>query len=145
MGASRYAHRSFRLFRGVEVNIAADGALECPDPLLAPFEYVVAGVHDRFGLPVEEQTARLIRALANLRVTVLAHPTGRQMPSVQGCALDMEAVLRACARPGVLVEINANPRRLDLDWRWHCRAVELGCHFCINTDAHAAADMRHMR
>jgi DNA polymerase (family 10) len=76
---------------------------------------------------------------------MLAHPTGRLRPDHEGGEMDLDAVLRACAANGVVVEINANPRRLDLDWRWHQRAMDMGCLFCVSPDAHGVDELDHVR
>src|SRR5439155_5888405 len=107
--------------------------------------YVVASVHSRFSLEEEAQTARMVRAVSHPRTTILGHLTGRLLLSRKGYALDVETVLRACAEHGVAVEINADPHRLDLDWRWHQRGLELGCLFSINPDAHTISELDLVR
>jgi DNA polymerase (family 10) len=101
----------------------------------------VASVHSRFRLPREAQTERMLRAVANPRTTILGHMTGRQLLRRPGYDVDIEQILAACAQHGVAIEINANPWRLDLDWRWHARALELGCMMSINPDAHSTAEL----
>ena len=95
----------------------------------------------RFRLDTEAQTARIVRAVSNPYTTILGHLTGRLLLRREGYGVDIEEVLSACAQYGVAVEINANPHRLDLDWRWHRRAVELGCMLSINPDAHSADEL----
>jgi DNA polymerase (family 10) len=136
----RYGSR-FRIFKGIESDILPDGSLDYPDHVLASFDFVVASVHSRFKLDGKEQTARLVRAVANPRTTILGHMTGRQLLRRPGYDLDVEKVLVACAKHGVAVEINANPWRLDLDWRWHQRALDLGCMMSINPDAHSTTEI----
>ena len=126
----------FRLFKGIEVDIMADGSLDYDDGLLATFDFVVASIHSHFGLSKEEQTERLLRAAGHPAVTILGHPTGRLLLAREGYALDMEAVLEAAAAHGVAVELNSHPQRLDLDWRLCRRAKELGVAVAINPDAH---------
>ena len=109
--------------------------------MLARFDFVVASVHSRFRLDTEAQTARIVRAVSNPYTTILGHLTGRLLLRREGYGVDIEEVLSACAQYGVAVEINANPHRLDLDWRWHRRAVELGCMLSINPDAHSADEL----
>jgi DNA polymerase (family 10) len=133
--------RGFRIFKGIEADILADGSLDYPDEVLARFDFVVASVHSRFRLPSAEQTARIVRAVSNPHTTILGHMTGRQLLRRPGYEVDVEEVLKACAEHGVAVEINANPWRLDLDWRWHRRALELGCMMSINPDAHSTAEL----
>jgi DNA polymerase (family 10) len=131
----------FRIFKGIESDILPDGSLDYPDEVLATFDFVVASVHSRFKLDHDVQTERLIRAVANPFTTILGHMTGRQLLRRPGYKIDVEQVLAACARHGVAVEINANPWRLDLDWRWHRKALELGCMMSINPDAHATEEI----
>jgi DNA polymerase (family 10) len=131
----------FRVLKGIESDIRADGSLDYPDAVLARFDFVVASVHSRFRLEAEEQTARIIRAVKSPYTTILGHMTGRQLLRRPGYALDVEKVLAACARYGVAIEVNANPWRLDLDWRWHTRALELGCMLSINPDAHSITEL----
>jgi DNA polymerase (family X) len=90
---------------------------------------------------VAAQTARLVRAVANPYTTILGHMTGRQLLRRPGYEVGIETVSHACAEHGVAVEINANPWRLDLDWRWHQRALELGCMLSINPDAHSISEI----
>lgn len=132
---------AFRIFKGIESDILSDGSLDYPDDILDRFDFVVASVHSRFRLDRDTQTRRIIRAVENPYTTILGHMTGRQLLRRPGYDVDIEAVLRACALTGVAVEINANPWRLDLDWRWHSLALELGCLMSINPDAHSVAEL----
>jgi len=109
--------------------------------VLERFDFVVASVHSRFRLGRDEQTKRIIIAVANPYTTNLGHLTGRQLLRRPGYEVDVEAVLKACAKHGVAVEINANPWRLELDWRRHRKALELGCLLSINPDAHSIAEL----
>jgi DNA polymerase (family 10) len=109
--------------------------------LLATFDYVVASVHTHFNLSEAEMTARIIRAISNPRVTMLGHATGRLLLRRDGYRVDLEAVLQAAAKHGTLVEINAHPKRLDIDWI-HCkRAKALGVKLVINPDAHSTDEL----
>jgi len=137
--------RGFRIFKGIESDILPDGSLDYPDDVLRHFDFVVASIHGQFRMDREQQTERLLRAAANPFVTILGHMTGRQLLRRPGYDIDIERVLKACADHGVAVEINANPWRLDLDWRWHQRGRELGCVFSINPDAHSIAELDLMR
>ncbi|WP_147022517.1 DNA polymerase/3'-5' exonuclease PolX [Microvirga aerophila] len=137
---ARYQGR-FRIFKGIESDILEDGSLDYPDEVLARFDFVVASVHSRFKLDAKTQTERIIRAVSNPFTTILGHMTGRLLRRREGYQIDIETVLEACARHGVAVEINAHPQRLDLDWRWHQRALELGCMVSINPDAHGVAEL----
>jgi DNA polymerase (family 10) len=118
----RYAGK-FRIFKGIESDILADGSLDYPDEVLRRFDFIVASVHGQFRKDKSEQTERILRAVANPFVTVLGHMTGRQLLRRPGYDVEVENILAACARHRVAVEINANPWRLDLDWRWHGRAL----------------------
>jgi DNA polymerase (family 10) len=131
----------FRILKGIESDILPDGSLDYPDEVLASFDFVVASVHGRFKLGRKEQTERILRAVAHPRTTILGHMTGRQLLRRPGYEVDVEKILRACAKHGVAVEINANPWRLDLDWRWHRQALDLGCMMSINPDAHATSEI----
>jgi DNA polymerase (family 10) len=131
----------FQIFKGIEADILADGALDYSDDVLAGFDFVVSSIHSRFKLDRAAQTERLIRAVANPHTTILGHMTGRQLLRRPGYDVDIEKVLAACAEHGVAVEINANPWRLDLDWRWHRKALELGCMMSINPDAHSTDEI----
>jgi DNA polymerase (family X) len=132
---------SFRILKGLESDILADGSLDYPDHVLARFDFIVASVHSRFKLDRKAQTERILRAVANPYTTILGHMTGRQLLRRPGYEVDIEKVLAACAEHRVAVEINANPWRLDLDWRWHQRALELGCMMSINPDAHSTREL----
>ena len=126
----------FRLFAGVECDILRDGSLDFPDEVLSQLDYVVASVHSVFNLSEAEMTQRVIRAMENPFVTMLAHPTGRLLLKRDPYAIDIPAVLDAAARTGTWIEINAAPKRLDLDWRWWPLAKEKGVKCVINPDAH---------
>lgn len=127
----------FHLFKGTECDILADGSLDYPDELLAGFDYVVASVHSHFTLPRDEMTRRLVKAASNPRVTMLGHPTGRLLLARDGYAVDLDAVIDAAAAANTMIEINANPHRLDLD-AVHCRrARSKGVMIVINPDAHS--------
>jgi DNA polymerase (family 10) len=141
----RFSRDQFRVFKGVESDILPDGSLDYPDEVLEKFDFVVASIHGQFRLDREAQTERLLRAVSNPFTTVLGHMTGRQLLRRRGYDVDIEKVLAACAKHGVAVEINANPWRLDLDWRWHQRGAELGCLFSVNPDAHSIAELKLTR
>jgi DNA polymerase (family 10) len=132
---------SFRIFKGIESDILPDGSLDYPDEILRRFDLIIASVHGQFRMDRDAQTERLVRAAANPFVSIIGHMTGRQLLRRPGYDLDIERVLYACAAHGVAVEINGNPWRLDLDWRWHQRGLELGCLFSINSDAHSVPEI----
>ena len=127
-----------RVLHGTECDILPDGTLDFPDDVLDELDFVVASVHTVLGQPRDQMTARVLRALAHPRVRLLAHPTGRLLLAREAVDLDLEAVLAAAARHDVAVEVNANPSRLDLDWRHHALARRLGVKLAVGVDAHAA-------
>lgn len=132
---------SFRLFSGTEADILADGTLDFPDETLASFDYVVGSVHSAFQQNEREQTDRLIRAIQNPRLTMLGHATGRLLLGRAGYPVDVRAVIDAAAEHGVAVEINADPHRLDLDWRHARYAARRGVLLPINPDAHSVGGL----
>jgi DNA polymerase (family 10) len=115
----------FHIFKGIESDILGDGLLDYPDEILKRFDFIVASVHSNLKIDEEKATARLIRAIENPYTTILGHPTGRLLLSRKGYPANK-----------VIIEINANPLRLDLDWRWHQYALEKGVWLSINPDAH---------
>lgn len=125
-----------RIFRGIEADILPDGRLDYEDEVLAAFDFVIGSVHSHFNLGEEEMTARLCRALGNPYLTMLGHPTGRLLLARDPYPVDMHAVIDAAAKHGKIIEINASPHRLDLDWRLCRYAVERGVRLSINPDAH---------
>jgi DNA polymerase (family X) len=133
-----------KIFKGTECDILADGQLDYDDKVLAGFDYVVASVHTHFNQTQEEMTSRIVRALSNPHVTMLGHATGRLLLRRDGYKVDLEAVLQAAAKHGKMIEINAHPMRLDLDWI-HCkRARALGVKLVINPDAHSTVDLEYL-
>jgi DNA polymerase (family 10) len=135
----------FRILKGIESDILADGSLDYPDEILASFDVVVASIHSRFRMGKAEQTARLVKAVSNPHTNILGHITGRLLLRRPGYEVDIEPVLAACAEHGVAVEVNSNPSRMELDWRWHRRALELGCLLSINPDAHSIRELSLVR
>lgn len=135
----------FKIFRGIESDILGDGSLDYPDEILAKFDFVVASVHSNLKMDEEKATARLIKAIENPYTTILGHPTGRLLLSRAGYPLDFKKIINACAANGVVIEINANPLRLDLDWRWHRYAVEKGVLLSVNPDAHRTEGLQDMQ
>ena len=126
----------FQIFKGIESDILADGSLDYAPEVLATFDYVVASVHQTLTMTLEKATARLIRAIENPYTTILGHPTGRLVLAREGYPLDFRAIIDACAANGVVIEINASPYRLDLDWRWVDYAMSREVLLSINPDAH---------
>lgn len=126
----------FHIFKGIESDILYDGSLDYSNEVLATFDFVVASVHSILNMGEEKATDRLIKAIENPFTSILGHPTGRLLLSRSGYPIDHRKVIDACAGNNVIIEINANPLRLDLDWRWHQYALEKGVLLSINPDAH---------
>lgn len=126
----------FRVLHGTEMEIKADGSLDFPDAVLAELDFVIASLHVSLSQPREQVTQRALNAINNPHVDMLAHPTGRLLPDRAGADLDMEMVLNAAAATHTILEINANPNRLDLRDTHARRALELGINLAINCDAH---------
>ncbi|MGN7204971.1 helix-hairpin-helix domain-containing protein [Pedobacter sp. SAFR-022] len=134
----------FKIFKGIESDILNDGSLDYSDEVLRSFDFVVASVHSNLRMDEQKATARLIKAIENPYTTILGHPTGRLLLSRKGYDIDYAKVIDACAANKVVIEINANPLRLDLDWRWHRYALEKGVLLSINPDAHRMEKFRDM-
>ena len=126
----------FKIFKGIESDILYDGSLDYDEATLKTFDFVVASVHSQLKMSQEKATERLIKAIENPYTTILGHPTGRLLLSRKGYEIDFRKVIDACATNNVVIEVNANPLRLDLDWRWHRYALEKGVLLAINPDAH---------
>ncbi|MFM9028996.1 MAG: DNA polymerase/3'-5' exonuclease PolX, partial [Bacteroidota bacterium] len=126
----------FHIFKGIESDILIDGSLDYADDVLASFDFIVASIHSVLRMDKEKATNRIIKAVEHPRTTILGHPTGRLLLAREGYPLDMEKVIDACAANGVVMELNANPYRLDLDWRYIPYALEKGVMISINPDAH---------
>ncbi|WP_075349649.1 DNA polymerase/3'-5' exonuclease PolX [Algoriphagus marinus] len=126
----------FRIFKGIESDILADGKLDYPDDILAKFDFVVASIHSILNMEIKKATHRLITAIENPYTTILGHPTGRLLLRRAGYPINHKAIIDACAANDVVIEINANPWRLDLDWRWIHYAMEQNVKLSINPDAH---------
>ena len=126
----------FKIFKGVESDILSNGDLDYPEEILKTLDFVVASVHS--GLKMDEQKAnhRLIKAIENPYTTILGHPTGRLLLLREGYPIDHKYIIDACATNNVVIELNAHPYRLDLDWRWIPYAQEKGVMISINPDAH---------
>lgn len=135
----------FKIFKGIESDILNDGSLDYSDDILKTFDFVVASVHSNLRMDEEKATTRLIKAVENPYTTILGHPTGRLLLSRKGYPIDYAKVIDACAANNVVIEINANPLRLDLDWRWHRYALEKGVLLSINPDAHRTEGFHDMR
>src|SRR6266536_2144799 len=128
--------RGFRIFAGIECDILRDGSLDLPDDVLSQLDYVIVSVHSVFNLNEQAMTQRVIRAMENPLVTMLAHPTGRLLLKREPYQIDISAILDAAARTCTWIELNSAPKRLDLDWRWWPLAKQKGVKCIINPDAH---------
>lgn len=135
----------FKIFKGIESDILGDGSLDYPEEVLQRFDFVVASVHSNLKMEEEKATERLLKAIENPYTSILGHPTGRLLLSRAGYPLDFKKIIDACAANGVVIEINANPLRLDLDWRWHQYALEKGVLLSINPDAHRMEGLGDMQ
>ncbi|WP_310109382.1 helix-hairpin-helix domain-containing protein [Algoriphagus sp. 4150] len=136
----------FRIFKGIESDILSDGKLDYENNVLASFDFIVSSVHSILNMDINRATSRLITAIENPYTTILGHPTGRLLLRRQGYPIDHKAIIDACAANNVVIEINANPWRLDLDWRWVRYAMDQGVKLSINPDAHEMdgyADMKY--
>jgi len=133
-----------KVFKGVECDILRDGSLDYSDDVLAQLDFVVASVHNALTLSEAEMTKRIIKAISNPYITMLGHMTGRLILSRPPYALDIPAVIEAAAETGTIIELNANPRRLDMDWRWWPTAIEKGVRCSINPDAHSVEGLQDL-
>ncbi|TLV03777.1 PHP domain-containing protein [Dyadobacter luticola] len=135
--AAENPEKPFKILKGIESDILGDGSLDYPTEILASFDYIVASVHSNLTMTQEKATARLLKAIENPYTTILGHPTGRLLLSREGYPIDHKVIIDACAEHQVVIEINASPWRLDLDWRWISYCMEKGVLLSINPDAHA--------
>lgn len=126
----------FRIFKGIESDILHDGSLDYDESVLKSFDFIVASVHSGLKMTEEKATARLLKAIENPFTTILGHPTGRLLLAREGYPIDHKKVIDACAANNVIIELNAHPYRLDLDWRWIRYAIEKGVQISVNPDAH---------
>ncbi|WP_026956604.1 DNA polymerase/3'-5' exonuclease PolX [Algoriphagus vanfongensis] len=136
----------FKIFKGIESDILGDGSLDYPEEVLQKFDFIVSSVHSILNMDIKRATSRLVTAIENPYTTILGHPTGRLLLRREGYPIDHKTVIDACAKHGVVIEINANPWRLDLDWRWARYAMDQGVRLSINPDAHEIdgyADMNY--
>jgi DNA polymerase (family 10) len=132
------------VLKGVEADILADGSLDYSPEVRRTFDFVIGSIHSRLGMDEAEMTARMLKAMDDPCLAVLGHPTGRLLLSRDPYPFDVERVLETAAARGVAVEVNADPHRLDLDWRQVRRARELGVTISIGADAHSVAGMANV-
>jgi len=129
-----------RVFRGTEADILPDGSIDYGEKVLAKFDFVIASVHSNFKMERDEMTDRILRALDDPHVTFLGHLTGRKLLSREGYSVEYDRIFDKAAARGVMIEINGNPNRLDVDWRYIRRAIERGVVFSIHPDAHSISE-----
>ncbi len=134
----------FRVFKGIESDILNSGSLDYEDSVLKSFDFIVASVHSNLKMNEEKATARLLKAVENPYTTILGHPTGRLLLSRSGYAIDHKKIIDACAANQVIIELNASPYRLDIDWRWIPYCLEKGVKISINPDAHEKSGYHDM-
>ncbi len=137
--------KDFRIFRGIESDILSSGGLDYEDEILMEFDFIIASVHSNLKMDIEKATKRIITAVENPYTTILGHPTGRLLLARKGYPINYKKIIDACSENGVAIEINANPLRLDLDWRWIPYALEQDVMIAINPDAHSTGGIEDIR
>ncbi len=135
----------FRVYKGIEADILNDGSMDYGDDFLSQFEVVVASVHSQLNMDMDKANRRLIKAIENPHTHILGHMTGRLLLSRAGYPVDHELIIDACAANGMIIELNANPQRLDMDWTWIPSALEKGVMISINPDAHVRESIHYMQ
>lgn len=141
----RRKYKNIQILKGIEVDILPDGSLDFPDEILSRLDFVIASVHSQFRMEEKEMTARVCRALSNPHVDILGHATGRLLLGRKGYAINLDEVFKTAAWYKKIIEINANPHRLDLDWTHVKKAREMGIRFAVNPDAHSIKEYDHMK
>ena len=136
--------KPLRVFRGTEADILADGSIDYGPQVLKRFDFVVASVHSQFNMPKDQMTERILKALDDPHVTFLGHLTGRKLLVRDGYSVEFDRIFEKAGERGVMIELNGNPYRLDLDWRLVPRALDRGVIFSIHPDAHSIAEMSHV-
>ncbi|MFT6849271.1 MAG: DNA polymerase (family 10) [Sphingobacteriales bacterium] len=126
----------FKIFKGIESDILMDGSLDYTEEILKSFDFIVASVHFNLNMDEEKATNRLLKAIENPYTTILGHPTGRLLLAREGYPINHKMIIDSCAKHGVTIELNSNPKRLDLDWKWISYAQKMGVKIAINPDAH---------
>ncbi len=138
-------YSNFKIFKGIEADILPNGELDYDPDFLKNFDFVIGSIHSQFRMGKEEMTKRILKAMENPALTILGHPTGRILLERSGYDLDLDAIITKAAEKEVILEFNANPYRLDLDWRWCRRAKEQGVLIAINPDAHSIGELNFAR
>ena len=137
--------KPFRIFKSIEADILGDGSLDYTPEVLSSFDLVIASVHSGLSMTEEKATARLLKAISNPFTTILGHLTGRLLLRREGYPVDHKKIIDACVANKVVIEINANPRRLDLDWQWVEYALAQGALLSVNPDAHSVKGIDDIR
>ena len=135
----------FRIFKSIECDILNDGEMDFPDSVLSTFDLVIASIHSNLTMTEEKAMRRLMGAITNPYVTIMGHLTGRLLAKRRGYPIDHKAIIDACAAHGVVIEVNASPKRLDMDWRWIEYALEKNVMLSINPDAHTIDEFRYIK
>lgn len=138
------SYQDFRIFKSIECDILNDGSMDYGDEFLKEFELVIASVHTNLKMDKTKANARLAKAIENPNTHILGHPTGRLLLAREGYPIDHAFIIDACAANGMIIELNANPSRLDLDWSWIPYALEKGVKISINPDAHSKDQIRYI-
>jgi len=133
----KYKNIGFRILKGIELDILPDGSVDYDDRVLSWFDFTIASVHSALNMDEDRMTERVIKAMKNKYVTILGHPTGRLLLSREPIKINLNEIIKTAAEEKIIIEINANPHRLDLDWRYCKAAKEAGCSFIIAPDAHS--------
>ena len=135
----------FKIFKSIECDILNDGRLDYEEAVLATFDLVICSVHQNLKMTEEKAMQRILTAIENPYCHILGHPTGRLLLSRKGYPIDHLKIIEACVKNNVVIEINANPRRLDMDWRFIQQAIEMGAMLSINPDAHSLEGIDDIR
>ncbi len=138
-------YSDFKIYKGIESDILYDGSLDYEEDILKGFDFIIASIHSNLKMFKEKATERLIKAIENEYTTMLGHPTGRLLLSRQGYPIDHKKVIDACSSNNVVIEMNANPVRLDLDYTWISYAMEKGVKISINPDAHSTKGIHDIK
>lgn len=138
-------YSNFKIYKGIESDILNDGSLDYDDDILQGFDIVIASVHSNLKMDEVKATDRLLKAIQNSHTRILGHPTGRLLLSRAGYPIDHQVIIQACAEHEVVIELNANPHRLDIDWGWIPYALDHGVMIAINPDAHSKEKMRDIK
>lgn len=137
-------HKDFKIFKGIESDILPNGSLDYDDKILSMFDFVIASIHSNMSMEREKMTDRIINSVKNKYTTILGHMTARILLAREACDMDIYAVLDAAAEYNTIIEINSDPQRLDLDWRYMKYAKSKGVKFAINPDAHSVEGLKNV-